>query len=79
MSDSQRRWYEEGIAQGRIEAETRGVAKGMAKVVTKVLAHRALVVTEAQQRQIVECLDIAVLDRWLDRVLTVASVDELLG
>jgi hypothetical protein len=39
-----------------------------------------LVPTGAQRRQIIECADIAVLDRWLDRTLAVASasIDDLL-
>jgi hypothetical protein len=40
---------------------------------------RGLPVSEDQQRRIVECTDIDVLDTWLDRALLVASVDELLG
>jgi hypothetical protein len=48
------------------------------KALLKVLAQRGLILTEAQQRRITECSDVAVLDRWLDRALTVASVDEIL-
>jgi predicted transposase YdaD len=73
----------DGEAKGRIDGEAKGRIdgriEGEAKALLKILAQRALVVTEAQQRQIVECSDVAVLDRWLDRALAVASVEELLG
>ena len=72
-SELQRRSYERGVGEGE--------ARGEAKALLKILARRGLAVTDAQQRRIVECTDLAVLDRWLDRALSVApvaSVDELL-
>lgn len=56
-----------------------GEAKGEAKAVMRILQHRGLTVTDEQQRQILSCTDLPTLDRWLDRVLLVASVDELLA
>jgi hypothetical protein len=40
---------------------------------------RGLSVSEGRQRRILGCTDISILDGWIDRVLRVASVDELLG
>jgi len=34
--------------------------------------------TDDQQRRIVTCTDLAIVERWLDRAFSVASVDELL-
>ena len=57
----------------------KGEAKGKAESVMKILQQRGLAMTDEQQRQILSCTDVATLDRWLDRVLSVASVDELLA
>jgi hypothetical protein len=43
------------------------------------LRRRGLAVTEEQRQQIVTCIDLAALDRWLDRAFSVTSVNELLG
>lgn len=39
---------------------------------------RGLQITEDQQAQILSCTDLDTLNTWLDRVLQVADVDELL-
>jgi hypothetical protein len=44
-----------------------------------ILKRRGLAMTDEQQRQIVSCADLATLDRWLDRALSVTSVEELLA
>lgn len=56
-----------------------GVPRGEAGALLRIVAQRGLPVSEDQQRRIVECTDIDMLGTWLDRVLLVASVDELLG
>ena len=43
------------------------------------LGRRGLVLTEEQRQQIVTCVDLAALDRWLDLAFSVTSVNELLG
>jgi hypothetical protein len=60
-------------------AEARGMATGRAEALLKILTKRGLLIAPHQQRQISECTDLALLDRWLDQALTAASVDELLG
>jgi len=56
----------------------RGFAKGMAKAVLMVLAHRGLPITADQRRRILEALDLEVLDGWLDLAFSVTSVEALL-
>jgi hypothetical protein len=56
-----------------------GRAEGEAKAVLKILTQRGLPVTARQRRKVRECTELATLDRWLGRVLSVASVEELLG
>ena len=44
-----------------------------------ILKQRGLAMTDEQQRQIVTCTDLATLDGWLNRAISVTSVDELLA
>jgi flagellar biosynthesis/type III secretory pathway protein FliH len=71
FSEAHQRSYAKGKAEGE--------AKGEAKAVMMILQQRGLVPTDEQQRQILSCTDVAILDRWLTHVLSVASVDELLA
>lgn len=57
----------------------KGKAEGKAESVMTILQQRGLVLTDEQQRHILSCTDVAILDRWLARALSVASVDELLA
>lgn len=67
------------IKQFFSEAHQRSYAKGKAESLMMILQQRGLVLTDEQRRQIRSCTDVAILDRWLTRVLSVASVDELLA
>jgi predicted transposase YdaD len=71
FTEAHRRSYDRGEAKGK--------AEGKAEALVMVLQRRGLAMTEEQQQQIATCTDLAVLDRWLDRALSVASVDELLA
>ena len=71
FSEEHRRSYD----QGKVEGE----AKGEAKALMMILKQRGLAITDDQQRQIVTCTDLAILDRWLHRAFSVTSVDELLA
>jgi hypothetical protein len=75
FTESHRRSYAEGEAKGKAEGE----AKGKAEAVLTLLQHRGFAMTDEQQHQIRSCTDLATLDRWLARMLAVASVDELLA
>jgi hypothetical protein len=44
-----------------------------------ILKRRGIAITDEQQRQVIACTDLATLERWLDRALSVASVEELLA
>jgi hypothetical protein len=56
-----------------------GKAKGEAKALVAILKRRGLAITDEQQHQIATCTDLATLDRWLERALSVTSIDELLA
>ncbi len=82
FSDSQRRSFAEGEAKGKVEGKAEGKvegkAEGKADSVLKVLAQRGIAITDTQRRQITECMNLELLDSWMDRILSVTSIDELL-
>ncbi|MBL9024380.1 MAG: hypothetical protein JNL21_19450 [Myxococcales bacterium] len=65
---------EEGREKGREEGE----ARGRAKTLLRLLRLRGFTVEEAASARIAATTDVAQLDRWLDRVLTAKSVEEVL-
>ncbi|HEX2691727.1 MAG TPA: hypothetical protein VHN14_34190 [Kofleriaceae bacterium] len=79
FSEAHRRSYARGKAEGKAEGEARGEAKGKAEALLMFLRRRGLAMTSDQQRRIITCADLAILDRWLDRAFSVASVEELLA
>jgi hypothetical protein len=66
---AQRQNFERGRAEG--------VAKGKAEALLKIVTQRGLTLTAEQRRRIMGCTDVAMLERWLDRALSVSSVAEL--
>jgi hypothetical protein len=54
-------------------------AEGEAEALLMILKQRGLVIADEQQRQITTCTDLAILDPWPARALSVTSVDELLA
>ena len=74
FSEAHRRSYTEGEAKG----QAKGEAKGKAEALLLILRRRGMAMTDDQQHRIVTCTDLAIVDRWLDRAFSVASVDELL-
>lgn len=68
-SDFARRHYERGWAEGWVE--------GVAEAMLALLSARGIDVPERARVQITECTDLAQLEAWLQRAVTIASVDEL--
>jgi hypothetical protein len=71
LSETQLRQLERTRAEGRAEGE--------ATALLRILARRGFELTPEQRRHIAECTDLAVLERWPDRSLSAASVDEILA
>jgi hypothetical protein len=69
----------EGEAKGKAEGEAKGKAEGKAEALLKILTQRGLSLTAEQRRRIAGCADLAVLERWLDRALSVRSATDLLA
>jgi predicted transposase YdaD len=66
------------IERGRAEGEAKGRVEGAARALLQILTARGLPVSVDARARIVTCDDLAQLDTWLARAVTVASVDELL-
>lgn len=69
LSDSQRRSFEKGRAEGR--------AAEKAADVLDVLDARGLTLSSEQRERILSCADLDVLKTWLRRAATVATIDAL--
>jgi predicted transposase YdaD len=71
----------EGEAKGRAEGEAKGLAegeaKGEAKTVLAVLEARGLRVTAAQRERVLACTDLAQLEGWVRKAVTVKTTAEL--
>ena len=74
---AQRQNFERGRAEGEAKGKAEGEAKGKAEALLKIVAQRGLTFTAEQRRGIIACTDVATLERWLDRALSVSSVAEL--
>jgi predicted transposase YdaD len=71
FTEAHRRAYDQG--------EAKGETKGKAEALVMILKQRGLAMTDEQQHQLVTCTDLPTLDRWLERALSVTSLDELLA
>ena len=68
-TEAHRQSYDRGKAEGE--------ARGKAEALLMILKQCHLKVTQGQQCHILACTDLATLDRWLGRALSIASVDDL--
>jgi hypothetical protein len=76
-SDFARGYYSRGEAKGEAKGEVKGEAKGEAKAVLVVLSTRGIEVPEEARLRISGCTDLALLESWVRRAVTAASVGEL--
>jgi flagellar biosynthesis/type III secretory pathway protein FliH len=68
---------EEGRQQGRAEGRAEGEAKGKAQAVLAVLEARGLRISDEQRATIVGCADLAELERWVRKAVTVKKTGAL--
>ena len=68
----------EGEARGKAEGLTEGEARGKADSILAILRARGLSVPEPVAAQILQCRNLASLDAWLLRAMTVSSAAEVL-
>jgi hypothetical protein len=77
QSDFARKYFAEGKAEGEARGEARGESRGEAKALIAVLDARGLSANEAQRERILACSELAQLERWIRRAVTIADVAEL--
>ena len=69
---------EEWLAKGEAKGLAKGEAKGLAKALLRLLDVRGVSVDDSSRQRIQSCLDVALLERWLDRAVTATRVSEVL-
>ncbi len=74
-------WFAEGVAEGVAKGMSRGmergVTRGLATAVLQVLEHRRLWASAAQRQRILATKEESTLERWLNRALTVESIEQV--
>ena len=68
-SDFAKKYYGDGVADGE--------AKGEARSILTVLATRRVEVPDSVRERVMSCTDPAVLNRWLERSVTVSDAEDL--
>jgi hypothetical protein len=69
--------FHEGKAEGKAEGEAKGKAEGKAEAVLAILTSRGLAISESQREHILGCLDLSLLDQYLQRALTATATEQL--
>lgn len=72
-------WIGQARADGKAEGKAEGDAIGRADTLLDLLAERGLVPTPEERTRIESCRDAAQLKAWLRRVLSAATVGEILA
>ena len=85
LGDVARVAFEDLMAQGNYEFQSdfakkhraAGMAAGKAEGVLQVLDARGVAVSAEHKARVLGCADVAILDRWIRKAVTVASAEEL--
>jgi hypothetical protein len=75
MAAGEAKGHADGIAKG----ELLGQVKGRASAALSLLEHLGFTIPSDIRDQVMACLDLTSLDRWLRRVMTALSVEEVLA
>ncbi len=67
------------VSQGRAEGHAEGRAQEAGRAVVAVLEARGLAISAEHRTRILACTSIDVLEAWIRRAVTVASVEDLFG
>ena len=79
QSDFALRYIAEGKAEGHAEGKAEGQAEGKASAVIGVLEARGIALTADERARILACNDLALLDTWVRRAVSVSRAAELLA
>lgn len=77
MTQSNYEFRSDFAKKHRAAGKSEGKAEGKAEGVLQVLDARGIDVSDEQKSRILGCTDIAVLDRWIRRAVTIATTEEL--
>ncbi|QSQ25868.1 Rpn family recombination-promoting nuclease/putative transposase [Pyxidicoccus parkwayensis] len=69
---------QEGLASGLERGLARGVIRGRAESILRLLTARGLPVDEQTRQRILNCTDVATLDRWFDKALHATTLTDVL-
>jgi hypothetical protein len=72
-------WLAKGKAEGEAKGEAKGKAEGRRDALLLILDGRGLSITRTQRAEILACVDLPTLDRWIVGAVKAASVRELLA
>lgn len=78
MASADREFYSELFQEKFDAGKVEGKVEGKAETLLKLLAHKKIAVSRADRARIRGCTEPKVLDKWIARVLTAESVDEVL-
>ena len=77
LASAHRRGEADGEAKGEAKGKAEGRAEGKAEAVLSVLEARGLPVGEQQRARVLACTEVETLDRWLQRSVTAATIEEV--
>lgn len=69
---------QEGMASGLARGLAQGVIRGRAEDILRILTARGVHVDEQARQRILNCTDVATLDRWFDKSLHATTVADVL-
>jgi predicted transposase/invertase (TIGR01784 family) len=68
---------QEGVEEGEIRGEIKGKLDGLRNALLRLVARRAIPLSEDDHARILACTDGATLDRWLDRVVEAKTASDV--
>jgi hypothetical protein len=77
QSEFAKKHQAKGRAEGVAEGQAKGEAKGLAEALFAVLQAGGLRVPDEMRARVFACTDVAQLDTWVRKTLTVTSADEV--
>jgi hypothetical protein len=77
QSEFAKKHQAKGRAEGKAEGKAEGRTEGRAEALLAVLEARGLRTSDEARARILACTDVAQLDTWIRKAVTVGSVDEL--
>ncbi|WP_052518409.1 hypothetical protein [Archangium violaceum] len=71
-------WAEEMLERGVQKGLAKGLQQGLSGGILRILGARGVHVDEEARQRILDCTDVATLDRWFDRALNAITLSDVL-